>query len=194
MPEDHNDAGLLSNMVKLLPLYAVYLFIPGWTFYDYYFRYFGVNPRWLDIAFNDTLTRGFAILFAGGKELWWVYVPMVIAPIVSEGLRGLQNRPILKRVLEYALVILLVCIPVVTYIISRDVGIRQAKLDKSDQSTLPTVSFTANKHFYRGNLLFIRNGMYFIHNLKEKDESRKVQEVSIFRAEEVSDMKIVEFE
>jgi len=181
-------------MVRLLPLYAVYVYIPGWTFYDYYFRYFGVNPKWLDIELHDTLTRGFAILFAGGKELWWVYLPMVAAPIVAESLRGLQNHPILKRTLEYVLVVLLVSIPFATYCISRDVGIRQAKLDKSDHSTLPTVSFTANKHFYRGNLLFFRNGTYFIHNLNEKGEPRRVQEVSIFRTEEVSDMKIVEFE
>src|SRR5213593_907902 len=119
MPEENESSGLLSNIVKLLPLYAVYVFLAGWTFSDYYYRYFGVNPRWLDIALHDTLTRGFTILFAGGKGLWLVYGLMVLVPVVSESVRGLQNHMTVKKVLDFGLIILLVAIFVLIYWISR---------------------------------------------------------------------------
>jgi hypothetical protein len=196
MPQDNSGdgAGILSNVVKLLPVYAVYVFIAGWTFSDYYFRYFGVNPRWLDIAFHDTLTKGFTILFkGGGLKLWLVYALMLVVPLVAEGSRELQNHNLIRRVLKPILIVaaLAAILPLI-YWISREVGINQAKIDKGIESSLPTVSFTVNKHQYRGHLLFVRNGTYFVHNVDQKDES-EVQEVSIFRAEEVSDIKIVEF-
>jgi hypothetical protein len=187
MPQDNNGdgAGVLSNVVKLLPVYAVYVFIAGWTFFDYYFRYFGVSPKWLDIAFHDTLTKGFTILFGGGGlKLWLVYGLMLAVPLLAERKHNLIRR--------FLLISALVAILPLIYCISREVGINQAKIDKSSQSSLPTVSFIVNKHQYRGYLLFVRNGMYFVHNVDQKDES-EVQEVSIFRAEEVSDIRIVEF-
>ena len=49
-----SDSGVISSVIRLLPIYVVYVFLAGWTFYDYYFRHFGVNPRSLDIAFHDT--------------------------------------------------------------------------------------------------------------------------------------------
>lgn len=192
MPQDNDgdDAEVLSNVVKLLPVYAVYVFIAGWTFYDYYFRYFGVNPRWLDIAFHDTLTKGFTILFnGGGLKLWLVYGLMLAVPLIAEVSRELQNHNFIRRVVE--IVVLAAILPLI-YWISREVGINQAKIDKGSQSALPTVSFTVNKHQSKGHLLFMRNGTYFVHNVDQRDES-DVQEVSIFRAEEVSDIKIVEF-
>ncbi len=194
MPQDNDgdSAGILSNVVKLLPVYAVYIFIAGWTFYDYYFRYFGVNPRWLDIAFHDTLTKGFTILFGGGGlKLWLVYGLMLAVPLVAGGSRKL-NHNLIRRVLETILIVALAVILPLVYWISRDVGINQAKIDKGSQSSLPTVNFTVNKHQYCGHLLFVRNGTYFVHNMDQKNES-EVQEVSVFRAEEVSDIRIIEF-
>lgn len=192
MPQDNNGDGaaILSSVVKLLPVYAVYVFIAGWTFFDYYFRYFGVSPKWLDIAFHDTLTKGFTILFGGGGlKLWLVYLLMLAVPLLAEGSRDLQKHDLIRRLI---LVVALAAILPLIYWISREVGINQAKIDKGSQSSLPTVSFIVNKHQSRGYLLFVRNGMYFVHNVDEKNES-EVQEVSIFRAEEVSDIKIVEF-
>ncbi len=195
MRQDNNgdSDGILSNVVKLLPVYAVYVFIAGWTFSDYYFRYFGVSPRWLDIAFHDTLTKGFTILFGGGGlKLWVVYVLMLAVPLGAEGSRELQNHNLIRRALEIILIVALAAILPLIYWISREVGINQAKIDKGSQSSLPTVTFTVNKHQYSGHLLFVRNGTYFVHNVDQKDDS-EVQEVSIFRAEEVSDIRIVEF-
>lgn len=194
MPQDNDrdDAGVLSNVVKLLPVYAVYVFIAGWTFSDYYFRYFGVSPRWLDIAFHDTLTKGFTILFSGGGlKLWLVYGLMLAVPLVAEGSSELQNHNLIRRGLEIILIFALAAILPLIYWISREVGINQAKIDKGSQSSLPTISFTVNKHQCKGHLLFVRNGTYFIHNVDQNES--EIQEVSIFRAEEVSDIKIVEF-
>lgn len=193
MAQDNSDSGILSNVIKLLPIYAIYVFVAGWTFNDYYFRYFGVNPRWLDIAFHDTLTKGFTILFeAGGWKLWVVYALMLAAPLVAESLRGLQGHGRIRRVLEIILVAVLVGILPLIYRVSREAGINQAKIDKGSGSSLPTISFTASKRPYRGHLLFLKSGTYFVHNVDERDVS-EVQEVSIFRAEEVSDIRVVEF-
>lgn len=195
MLQDSNGdgSGLLSNVVKLLPVYAVYVFIAGWTFNDYYFRYFGVNPKWLDIAFHDTLTKGFTILFAGGGlKLGLLYALMIGVPLVAEGSLELQKHNRIRIVLKIILIAALTAILPLIYWISRAAGINQAKTDKGSQSTLPTVSFTSNKHQYRGHLLFMKSGTYFVHNVDEKDES-EVQELSIFRAEDVSDIRVVEF-
>jgi|SRR5713226_4147582 len=194
MPEDKNGSGVLSNIVKLLPVYAVYIFIAGWTYSDFYFRSFGVNPRWLDIDFHDSLTKGFTILFGGGgaKRLGLVYLLMLIVPLVVEILHEVKNHPIVRRVLELVLVAALAGLLPLTYCISRKAGISQAKLDKSDQSMLPTINFSVNKHPYIGQLLFMKNGMYYIHNVQDKGKS-VVMEVSIFRAEDVSDVTLVEF-
>ena len=180
--------------LKLLPVYAVYVFIAGWTFSDHYYRYFGVNPKWLDIDFHDSLTKGFTILFGGGgARLGCLYLLMVMVPLMSEGLHEVGNHPTVRRLLECILVLTLAGILPLIYWISRDAGISQAKVDKSDRSTLPTINFTVNKHPYQGHLLFVKNGMYYIHNVQDKPES-KVQEVSIFRAEDVSDITLIEFQ
>lgn len=194
MPDDRDSGAALSTVVKLLPVYAVYVFIAGWTFSDYYFRFFGVNPRWLDIAFHDTLTKGFTILFSGkGTALWSVYLLMATAPVLSEGLHSLKSHPKVRVVLELILILGLIGILPLIYWVARDVGISQARMDKGIQSTLPTISFRANKNSYTGHLLFLKNNIYYIHDVNNGDPS-KVQELSIFRAEEVSDIRIIEFQ
>jgi|SRR5713101_5848337 len=194
MPEDKDSGGILSNIVKLLPVYAVYIFIAGWTYSGYYFRSFGVNPRWLDIDFHDSLTKGFTILFGGGgaKLLWFVYILMATVPLVAEALHEAENHPMVRRILELALVAALGGLLPLTYVISRNAGISQADLDKSNHSRLPTINFTFNKHPYIGQLLFMKSGMYYIHDVQDKGKSI-VREVSIFRAEDVSDVTLVEF-
>jgi hypothetical protein len=194
MPEDKNNGGILSNIVKLLPVYAVYVFVAGWTFSDHYFRYFGVNPKWLDIDFHDSLTKGFTILFGGGGvRLGCLYLLMVMVPLMSEGLHEVRNHPTVRRILEGILVLTLAGILPLIYWISRDAGISQAKLDKSSESTLPTINFTLKKRPYHGQLLFVKNGMYYIHDVQDEGRS-KVQEVSIFRAEDLSDITLIEFQ
>jgi hypothetical protein len=194
MPEDNDDSGVLSNIVKLLPVYAVYVFIAGWTYSDFYFRSFGVNPRWLDIDFHDVLTRGFTILFGGGgtERLWFVYLLMATVPIIVEALREVKGHPTVRRVLEFVVVAVLGGLLPLTYCISRRAGINQANLDKSDHSMLPTINFTVNKHPSIGQLLFMKNGTYYIHDVQAEGKS-EVKQVSIFRAEEVSQVTLVEF-
>jgi hypothetical protein len=55
--------GLLSSTIKLLPLYGIYVFLSGWASLDSYYRFFGLDPKSLDIGLYDTLLRGFTILF-----------------------------------------------------------------------------------------------------------------------------------
>jgi len=53
----------LSDVSMLLPLCVVYIFLSGWAFDDYYFRFFGLDPKFLDLGFHDTLVRGFTVIF-----------------------------------------------------------------------------------------------------------------------------------
>ena len=59
----HDYEDLLSSTIKLLPLYAIYVFLSGWASRDSYYRFFGMEPKSLDIGLYDTLLRGFTILF-----------------------------------------------------------------------------------------------------------------------------------
>ncbi len=154
---------------------------------------FGVNPRWLDIDVHDSLTKGFTILFGGGgaEYLWVVYLMMAIAPVAVEALGMLKDYPKVRRGLEFVLVVLLAALLPVTYLISRKAGMNRANLDRGNGSTLPTINFTAKGGPCTGQLLFLKNGMYYIHNAQGQNKPT-VQEVSIFRAEDVRDVTLIE--
>src|SRR6266478_4077401 len=88
--EDSTESGLLSAVSKLLVLYAIYVFISGWAFLDYYFRYYGVDTRWLDLSIYDILIKGFTVLFTGGSLLWPLYLILIAVPLIAE--RKLKNQ------------------------------------------------------------------------------------------------------
>jgi predicted outer membrane lipoprotein len=193
MPAENNGGGVLSNVLKLLPVYAIYVFIAGWTYSDFYLRSFGVNPAWFDADFHDLLTRGFTIVF-GSKLLLWIYVVMVATPLAAEVVyeRWGKLRWFLDLLLATAFGILLL----LTYQGARDAGTNQAKVDQGDQSTLPVINLTIKQHYYVGHLLFLKNQTYYVHRLKDVTPGisvpRVLEMLSIFRAEEVSDVTIVE--
>jgi hypothetical protein len=56
-----------ARVSQYLGLYAIYVFISGWSFGDFYWREMGLSPRWIDLSFADVLVTGFLILLTGGK-------------------------------------------------------------------------------------------------------------------------------
>jgi len=192
MPDDSSELDFVSLIVKLLPLYLVYVFLSGWTFLDYYFRDFGVNPRWLDLSFYDTLVKGFTILYTGGKLLWLVYLAALVLPVAVDG--SLKGRHWALSKLLPAVVLFALIFPV--YYISQEAGISQARVDKGDRSRLPPVNFTVRGQDYHGKLLLLRGGTYFIHKVAKirEDATGANLQVSVYRAEELSNVMVTGYE
>jgi hypothetical protein len=194
---DPTESGLVSAVSKLLVLYAIYVFISGWAFLDYYFRYYGVDPRWLDLSIYDILIKGFTILFTGGWLLWPIYLILIPAPLIAE--RKLKNQ--ICSVLTITVVLLSILLMV--YTISRRAGEERARLDKGNESTLPAITFTykASKLQYHGRVLAFRTGTYFVHGVELiPGQDRKAinpfegsaLELSLLRAEDITDVTIIE--
>lgn len=190
--------GLVSAVSQLLVLYAIYVFLSGWAFLDYYFRYFGLDTRWLDLSTPEILIKGFTILFS---ERWWVlwpiYVLLFSVPLIVE--RKLQKR----FDIALAVVVFLLCMLFPIYLVSRSVGEKVAVVDKGVNSTLPAITFTAklSRTQYHGKLLWFRSGTYFVHDVelipgqngKTADISPgSALELSIIRAEDVVDVAVIE--
>lgn len=195
---DQDTGGLISTVSKLLALYAVYVFISGWAFLDYYYRYYGVDTRWLDLTTYDILIKGFTVLFTGGWLLWPLYIALIALPLVAE--RKVQNR--IWSVLAITAALLGILLGV--YVVSRGAGEKMAQVDKGDSTTLPSVVFRSksSKLQYHGKLLGFRSGVYFIHGLalvpgqnslsSDISESSSSLELSMIRAEDATDITVVE--
>lgn len=191
-----SNIGILGAVSQLLVVYAIYLFISGWAFLDYYYRYYGIDTRWLDLGFYDTLVKGFTVLFTGGWILAIFYPMLILVPLAE---RKFANG---FRTMTVIIVLLLAAVPVV-YAVSRCAGERLAKVDKSDDSTLPTITFRSrmSKQQYHGKLLGFRSGLYFIHAVQlipDKNtnsgpfEGVGGLELSLIRSEDISEVTVVE--
>lgn len=189
---------MISTVSKLLLLYAVYVFISGWAFLDYYYRYYGVDTRWLDLTTYDILIKGFTVLFTGGWLLWPLYVVLIALPLIAE--RKLQNR--IWSVLAITATLLVILLAV--YVVSRRAGEKMAQADKGEGTTLPSIIFTskASKLKYHGKLLGFRTGVYFVHGVAlipgqntpvgDVSGSSSDLELSMIRADDITDTTVIE--
>jgi len=110
-------------------------FSRGWTFDDYYFRSFGLDPKFLDVSFHDTLVKGFTIIFTGVLRLRVCYLALLLIPPL---LNVSRTRPWAKVLCMAALFLAL--LPLI-YLISRSAGERKAAVDKGPMSTLSRSDF-----------------------------------------------------
>jgi hypothetical protein len=189
--------GLVSAVSQLLVLYAIYVFISGWAFLDYYFRYFGVDTRWLDLSTYDVLIKGFTVLFTGSYWLGPLYFLVIVLPLIAE--RKFQKS--IGSILFVTLVLLAILLSV--YLLSRKAGETMARKDKSESTTLPSVTFRVkgSKIRYYGKLLGFRSGTYFVHGVQPipgqtpvagANNSSAMLELSILRTEDIDEVTIVE--
>jgi hypothetical protein len=155
-------AGLAARFAHWLALYGAYLFVAGWTYLDHYFRVFGISPRWLELGVDDTVARGFAVLFGAGEALTWIYLTALAIAILIE-----YFFPARSRSINTAAAIALVLLFVPTYLVSRRAGISAANIDRSDKTTLPTVTFAQQSCSYMGKLVYLRNDTLFVSTLQQ---------------------------
>jgi len=182
-----------SRLSQYLALYVVYVFIAGWAFRDFYLRDMGLSPRWLDFSLYEVLVSGFTILFTGGRWLWPLYLLVFLIPTVLE-VWSWRNRALI-RVLS---TILLLALLFPIYFVSRVAGVRQAQIDKTSKiSRLPVITFSSKEgKKYVGRLLYLKNGTYFIREVRSidapfGDDVSLGLVLSIYRAEEIHDVKVV---
>ncbi len=195
-----------EKLAHWIALYAAYLFLAGWTYIDYYFGVFGINSRWLELGLNDTIARGFTVLFSSGAWLSFIYVCVLVVSLVVEIFLTKNSRAI-SALASIALVLLF--IP--TYCVARKAGIEQANTDRSAKTTLPTITFMQKLCAYRGKLVYVKTDLFYIYNLanlsggSSPDKthpcpididggSTSVPQLWLVRASDLADMRIVQYE
>ena len=55
MADQQKSESIATRFEYWFAIYAVYLFLAGWTYLDYYFAVFGASVGWLEFGLNDTL-------------------------------------------------------------------------------------------------------------------------------------------
>jgi hypothetical protein len=139
--------GLSAKFGHWIALYAAYLFLAGWSYSKGYFKLFGIDTGWLDLGFNDTVARGFTVLFDAGMWLSVIYLVIFLLSLIVEVIKRESSR-IVNAVVAVLLVLFFPCV----YGIAFKAGVQAASGDRSDKSKLPTITFTAGPCDYRGKL------------------------------------------
>jgi hypothetical protein len=175
----------------MVGIYAGYVFLSGWAFLDSYFRFFGIDPKSLDISFYETLTKGFTPLFSDWSvrtvALWTVYIVILVVPIVLE-------KPLKTSVgIRVVLVLFFAGLFPTIYFLARGAGEERARLDTGDNSRLADIIFTLpNEAPLHGRLVLLRAGTYFIHGVVPLTQPSNGKQLSIFSAEKFKEVKVTE--
>jgi hypothetical protein len=166
MPDqDSKTNGLVTTLTQLFALYVVYVFLSGWTFFDYYYREFGLDPRWLDLPAQEILVKGFTILLTGGTALWLIYTVMLVGPVLVEESPALRSKTWVRAALPLFLLGILAAV----YWASARAGKDEAKIDKGPHTRLVLITFSqrtpggstgAQMVGFTGQVLAFRNGVY----------------------------------
>jgi hypothetical protein len=160
--------GLSAKFGHWTALYAAYLFLAGWAYLRYYFAVFGVDAGWLDLGVNDTVARGFSVLFGTGWCLSVVYVSIFLLSLVLEVFCVNHSRKLNA---------LVACVSVllfpVTFWVAEYAGVGQANKDRGAKTSLPTITFAAGKCSYRGKVVYVKAEALYIFDLTYLEEPGK---------------------
>jgi hypothetical protein len=186
---------MIGKISGLLGFYAIYVFLAGWTFLNVYFRSFGLDPRWITLASIEVPMKAVTAVFAvHGWSLAAIYMIVVVTTLVLELSTEAWMTPLRRAVCT---VILALMLPL-TFYSSWWVGLASARLDKTDKTGLEAINFTFHGNRFAGKLLFVESGKFFVHDLQQLTVSKGAEahnhseQLSIFRAEEISDVSIIE--
>jgi len=212
MPQE----SFIAKLTQLTALYVVYVFLSGWTFFDFYYRQFGVDPRWFDLPIQETLVKGFTILFTSGTLLWGCYGVMLLVPLWVDGSAKFRDRFLVRLLVSAVLIGVLLCV----FFISRHAGIAEAKNDQAGTPTrLAPATFTLKsclernesktkevsrtiqgkgdpgkrleKCDYSGQILIFRNGIYYMYKVASLGETPPQNlALQLYRAEELVNLTI----
>jgi hypothetical protein len=192
------ENGMVSKLTQLFALFVIYVFLSGWTFFDYYYRFFQIDPRWLDLPLQEVLVKGFTILFTSGYWLWLLYLLMIFVSVLFEEGELVQRRTRARTFL----IVILCAVLIGVYFASRYAGLAEAKRDKGAESQLPLVTFSLKadpapgpagpRPKYTGHILAFRNGIYYLHDVSPLNEQEHSLALRVVRLEDLTDVEITE--
>jgi hypothetical protein len=195
---ESTSSSFVGRVTQLFALYVVYVFVSGWTFFDYYYRKFQIDPRWLDLPIQEVLVKGFTVLFTGGYWLWPLYLLIIVGALAIDEMPSVQSRLWVRLVTGPILFVALVCI----YFASRNAGISEAQIDEGPGTRLPLITFSkkqlsstagTSSADFTGHVLALRNGTFYLHNVSELgNQSSASIGLWVVRSEELTDVQIVE--
>jgi hypothetical protein len=199
---------LSEKFAHWIALYGAYLFLAGWSYLDYYLEVFGINSRWLELGANDTIARGFTVLFGVGAWLSGIYIAVLVISLVVEVFLKKRNR-----VVEAVAAMCLVLFLIPTFFVAKKAGIDQANTDRGAKTTLPTITFVQKLCAYRGKLVYVKGELFYIYNLANlpggtiADKARScpidldggadsaaVPQLWLVRGNDLSDVRIIHYE
>jgi len=160
MPDQQKAESIASRFEYWFAVYALYLFLAGWTYLDYYFAVFGASVSWLELGLNDTLAQGFIVLFGTGVWMSCVYLIVLLIALILE-IFVKDNSRFISTIATLVLVVMFVP----AYYIAKGAAVSQANIDRGPKTTLPTVTFSEKGCTYRGDLLHAKGGLLYVHNL-----------------------------
>jgi hypothetical protein len=183
------DRNFLTTLVTFLPIQVVELYLAGWTYNRLYYLPFGIDQQLFEFGPYDQASKGFALCREDGYLLIALLIASTLLPILFhfECKKALYD---LGRIAGVFMVLLITgwCV----YCRAAHDASRDAKRDLSDKSQLVSVTFASRGVHYRGQLVGMKGDTILVSQLDkfDKDGPDKYG-VAVFRAEEVTDLKII---
>ena len=157
---------LSAKFARWFTLYAAFLFLAGWSYQESYFNVFGVDTTWLEFGVNDTIAKGFSVLFGAGVWLSWLYMVVFLLSAIEE---LLSTR---SRVIDSVVVLSLLLLFPLFYLQATKVGRTQANIDRGLQSGLPVVTFSSGSCDYEGKLFYVKGDLLYVYEMHRIPESQ----------------------
>ena len=208
-------SGLYSKATSLLPLFVVYIFLPGAVYLNFYYRSFGVSTRWLDIPASEVLLRAFTLMLDFKTLFAVVFGLLLLGPVLVEITTNLSTSVVVNTVL----VLTYIMSPLYLYVESRAVASEDARRDKGKGTTLPFITYSlkncaigtgsnqsllskkgppgqpapqvsTNNCIRHGRLLMIRNQTLFVMS-DAPAEAEDVREIHLLPSDTVDNVTLV---
>ncbi len=168
-----------------MAIYGVYLYVAGWGYLYHYFHTFNIDPTWLDFSLYDVLTKGADLMVFGWKEHQLVYGAALVFPFVG-GLVWVKGRLALN--LMVGAVIFFLMLPI--YFVSGSSGAYRARYNAERR---PPITFEYDHRPFIGRLLYFKSGTYYIYQAHAIEDVNNHPELSIYRANELTDVKVATY-
>ncbi len=201
--DDQQPSTVVSKISGLVGLYAIFVFVAGWTYFNTYYSAFGLYVRWLNLSVTEILTKGFIILFEQqGGWLWLIYVFVLVVPVLFEVVPRFRTHVFKQLVVT---TVMLGCLPL-TFFIARSAGQHAAITNQGDSTSLPYIRFATKCGVFSGRLLFVKDHDVYVHDLNQDKVTQSFTDVClvlspiqtgnhflyIYRLEDVHSIEIVE--
>jgi hypothetical protein len=189
-PAEKSSDDLLGFWAKLIPFQLGLLFLLGWTYHRNYFSGFGIDQRTLELSFYADASQGLGMFLSDGTTACIVGL-FIAMPIAIAVLMGFFNKS--KSSQHLVIAISMTALAILGWRKSGELGRSHSDRDRSDDSSLPTISFRRNEKSYTGRLVYVKADTYFIHKQISLDSNDPPDyQLHIFKLPEISNITVIE--